>query len=168
MSDTETKTKAPSIKTSIGPDWIVTIGDATYALADIPAAVQTALAARGLRDLLRAADDAKGAYASLVLGNAPASKGPKAPPDLDNWRKAIALAHIDEATKAGGIKAKTPEHAELTAGIMTKAHGITREALVTAKKHPAVVAHHQKLTGASASLAGLFAAAEPEVVPETA
>ena len=123
---------------------------ATFDMTTLPPLAYAHVAAFGVSVLCGRADDPAREFARRVSGAAAAAK-PKAPPKVNYWRQAIALALVD-ATK----KSESPltlDAATISATGMTVAH------VKEAKNDPKVVTHYRKLAGITSSVAGLLASA---------
>lgn len=100
-------------------------------------------AAFGVSVLLGRSDNMLAEFTRIVSGGAAERKEPKAkavPPNF--WRQAIALAYVD-ATK------KAPSGQMTIEAATAKANGLERGVMMRLKGDPAVIKHHNKLTGAT-------------------
>jgi hypothetical protein len=147
---------------------------ATYPLLDLPEKERNALALRGLGYLIGQHETPQTFYNELKAGERSVAREPKKEV-IEPWREAGAIVHAEATVKGRGIKAApgkklrdTPEFlAELeTARAFTKEW--SREALAKAKKHPAVMAEYERITGKGSSLEELFRVSETVAKPEPA
>lgn len=113
-----------------------------FDISNLPEACYAYVAAFGVSVLLGRSDDVTATFATLVSGEAAKPK-PKAEKKVapNFWRQAIANTYVD-------ITKKLPNPMTLEAATI-KANGLERSILMRLKGDPAVIRHHNKLTGAT-------------------
>lgn len=113
-----------------------------FDISNLPEACYAYVAAFGVSVLLGRSDDVTATFATLVSGEAAKPK-PKAEKKVapNFWRQAIANTYVD-------ITKKLPNPMTLEAATI-KANGLERSVLMRLKGDPAVIRHHNKLTGAT-------------------
>lgn len=122
------------------------VGVSTFDLSGVSVSNEVAykhLAAFGASVLLGRSDDMQAEFLRIVSGKAAERKVSVAKPKVPNfWRQAIALAYVDATKKAA--------NGQMTLEAATeKANGLERSVLMRLKGDPAVIKHHNKLTGAT-------------------
>lgn len=116
---------------------------AFFSLGQVTGLPQLHLAAFGASILLGRADDPVKEFERITSGEAAKRKEPKGKPvPVSFWRQAIALAYID-ATK------KAPSGQMTLEAATAKANGLDRTVMMRLKGDPAVIKHHNKLSGAT-------------------
>jgi hypothetical protein len=100
-------------------------------------------AAFGVSVLLGRSDDMLEEFMRILSGKAAERKVSVAKPKVPNfWRQAIALTFVDVSKKA-------PNGQMTLEAATAKANGLERSVLMRLKGDPAVIKHHNKLTGAT-------------------
>jgi len=107
-----------------------------------------------LRRHLLLGDSPTAAYDELAAGDIPQARAGRPPKALEVWREAYACALADEEYAAQPGKGREAQ-AVILERARTKARALSKDALKKAQTIAAVVAHHERLTGATVSLSEL-------------
>jgi len=116
----------------------------THSLDGIPEPVRTHLALMGLHVATHRSIDAAETVRRMQAGQIPGRASAQPKVELSDWRLAYAHAKVEQTKKLDSPLSLDDAKAV--------AKALTREQLGDIKKHPLVVKHYNKLTGASADL----------------
>ena len=167
MSETAKKAR---VATSIDIDaGVVTLGGAAFRLDDLPQAAVRALALRGMRDVLRLADDAGVEYVALKAGSVFVRPARVAKP-LSPIKAAIAQALANEQAQALKVSnLDKVRRAELLAEAKDTVATMDKAKVAAMKSHASVLAVLAQLGKANAGPSLMnMAGIEPVAVAEAA
>lgn len=129
----------------------------------LPAHVRDYLATVGLNAMLAATAKPAELYVQYQAG----SLKERSAPEYSEWHRAAASARALGQVKAGGVRAKpgkslrdTDEFTAAYEAALLAALPWTADKTRDARKHPAVVEEHARITGGAGDLGALFSVAE--------